>query len=257
MQDLKSLLRFYLSTFWQRRWSIVLVAWAVCVVGWLAVAMLPNQYRAVAKLYVDTDSVLGPLMHGLTVSSDIDKQIDIMRRTLLSRPNLLEIINRSDLDLTLEDSTSPVEMEQLIDSLVKAIRVRAEGRNLYVVSFDHQEPQQAYRVVDSVLDVFIEQNLGVTQQDVDNARGFIDRQIAEYEAKLREAELAVAEFKLANADELGGIERAQRSLESAEARLRSLRTERDSAVWNRDQLRAQLASIPAYLTQRGIERGIA
>lgn len=247
MHEIKSLLLFYLSAFWQRRWSIAVVTWIVCLAGWIAVAMIPNQYRAVAKLYVDTDSVIDPLMRGLAVSSDIDKQIETMRRTLLSRPNLQEIIQRSDLEFTLEDSTSALQMEGLINALVKEIQVSAEGRNLYRVSFDHRDPQQAYRVVDSVLQVFIEQNVGVTQRDVDNARGFIDRQIAEYEAKLREAELSVAKFKLDNANELGGIERAQRALESAEARLRSLRIERDSSVWTRDQLRTQLASTPAFV----------
>ena len=74
MQDLKPLLRYYLSNFWQHRWNILLVTWVTCLVGWLVVALLPYQYRAKAEIYVDTESILEPLMQGLAVSTDIDRQ---------------------------------------------------------------------------------------------------------------------------------------------------------------------------------------
>ena len=249
------LLFFYISSLWKRRWSIIIVAWIACLSGWIVVALLPNQYTATAKLYVDTDSVIDPLMRGLAVTPDIHRQIEIMRRTLLSRPNVEKIIRRTDLDLILGDTSSIIEMEALVDRLVREIGVRAEGGNLYEVSFTSTDPEQAYLIVDSVLELFVEQNVGVTQRDVDTARGFIDRQIVEYESKLREAELAVAQFKRENAAELGGVERAQRQLEAAEVRLRSLISDRDSAVWNRDQLEGQLATIPRVLSAGQVTGG--
>jgi len=255
VDELRPLINFYVSAIWKRRWSVVIVAWLACLAGWFAVAMIPNQYTATAKLYVDTDSVIDPLMRGLAVTPDIDRQIEVMRQTLLSRPNVEQIIRRVDLDLTLEDGASPRQMEALVERLVDQITVRAEARNLYQVSFTSSDPKQAYFVVDAVLEIFVEQNVGVTQRDVDSARGFIDRQIAEYESKLRDAELAVAKFKRENAAELGGVERSQRQLEAAEVRLRSLNSDRDSAVWNRDQLKAQLATIPRTLPASQVAGG--
>lgn len=257
MDDLKPLIRFYISAFWRRRWSIALVAWLICLIGWFTVALLPNRYEATAKLYVDTDSIIDPLMKGLAITPDIDRQIEVMRQTLLSRPNVEQIIRRADLDLKLADPPSRLEREVLVNSLVENIRVRAEGRNLYQISFQSRFPEEAYRIVDSVLQIFVEQNVGVTQRDVDTARGFIDRQIAEYEVKLREAELAVAEFKRENAMELRGVEQAQLRLETAEAQLRSLRSDRDSAIWNRDQLQAQLSVIPQTLAGAQLPGGPA
>ena len=104
-------------------------------------------------------------------------------------------------------------------------------------------------MVDAVLQIFVEQNVGITQRDVDSAQDFIARQIADYEAKLREAERAVARYKREHAEELGGIDRAQRQLESTEAELRTLTSELESAVWQRDQLLTRLASVPRQLSR--------
>src|SRR4051794_15293772 len=98
--DIRMLLQFYGAALWQRRWSIVLVAWLVCLVGWGMVANLPDRYEAKARIFVDTSTILGPLMKGLAVSPDVDQQIGMMRRTLLSRPNLKQLVRMTDLDHT-------------------------------------------------------------------------------------------------------------------------------------------------------------
>jgi polysaccharide chain length determinant protein (PEP-CTERM system associated) len=246
MNELKALLSQYVGELWQRRWAIILVAWLVCLAGWLAVALLPNRYASTAQIYVDTESVLGPLMDKLAVSPDIQRQVEVMRQTLLTRPNVEQLIKMADLDLKLN---GPIERQRLIEELPRRIDVSALGKNLFKVSYESTDAQESYRVVDSVLQIFVEQNVGITQRDVDSAQEFIQRQIADYEAKLRDAEAAVATYQREHAEELGGVGQAQRQLESTEANLRSMSSEFDSAVWQRDQLATQLATIPRYLSQ--------
>ena len=213
MNELKALLSQYAGELWQRRWAIILVAWLVCLAGWLAVAFLPNRYTSTAQIYVDTESVLGPLMDKLAVSPDIQRQVEVMRQTLLTRPNVEQLIKMTDLDLRVD---GPIEREQLIEALPRQIGVTAVGKNLFKVSYDSTDARESYRVVDSVLQIFVEQNVGITQRDVDSAQEFIERQIADYESKLREAEAAVAAYRREHAEELGGVDRAQRQLEGAE-----------------------------------------
>ncbi len=246
MNQLKALALQYVGELWQRRWAIVAVAWLVCLAGWLAVALLPNRYASTAQIYVDTESVLGPLMDKLAVSPDIQRQVEVMRQTLLTRPNVEQLIHMTDLDLTVDDAFG---REQLIEDLPRQIGVSAVGKNLFKVSYNSTDARQSYRVVDAVLQIFVEQNVGITQRDVSSAQDFIGRQIAEYEAKLRAAELTVANYRREHAEELGGVDRAQRQLESAETDLRSMSSELESAVWQRDQLATQLATVPRYLSQ--------
>jgi len=241
MIDYRELLLPHLAAIKRFRWHALCVAWLICLVGWLTLATMPDRYISKARIYIDTESILGPLMKGLAVSPDFDHQVEMMRRTLLSVPNIEKLIRMTDLDHTVHSDLQQVE---LIEMLSRSIHLRTEGASLFEVSYEHEDPRLAQRVVDSILQIFVEQNLGHSQRDVEDARDFIDKQIVDYEKKLREAELEVALFQKEHADKLGGADRNLRTLEQREVELRRLNTEIESAIWRRDQLKGQIASTP-------------
>lgn len=245
MVDYRALLLPHLAALKRYRWQALAVAWLVSLLGWMIVASMPDRYMARARIYIDTESILGPLMKGLAVAPDFDRQVEMMRRTLLSVPNLEELTRMTDLDHTVH---SDVERLTLIENLARDIKIKTEGTSLFGISYAHQDPRLTQRVVDSILQIFVEQNLGHSQKDVEEARDFINKQIEDYEAKLREAEVEVAKFRKKHADELGGVDRNQRSLEQREVELRRLNTEIESAIWRRDQLKAQIGSTPRTIS---------
>ncbi len=55
------------------------------------------MYEANARLYVDADAVLTPLLKGLALDNKPDNQLELLQRTLLSRPNLEKLISKTDL----------------------------------------------------------------------------------------------------------------------------------------------------------------
>lgn len=249
MPDYWTLLLPHLAALKRYRWQALCVAWLVCLGGWLLLAAMPDRYFSKARIYIDTETILGPLMKGLAVAPDFERQVEMMRRTLLSVPNIEELIRMTDLDHTVHGD---VERVVLIEELAQAIELDTEGASLFEISYGHQDPRMAQRVVDSILQIFVEQNLGHSQRDVEEARDFIDKQIVDYEEKLRAAELDVAKFRKAHADELGGIDRNLRSLEQREAEMRRLNTEIESAIWRRDQLKTQLGSTSRTVAGSGI-----
>ncbi len=237
------LLRFYAYGLWDRRWSIAVVAWIVCVVGWVAVATIPNRYTSTAQIYIDTESLLGPLMEGLAVDQNVGAQVDVVRRTLLSRPNMLELARSTDLDL---QADTPIEMDRLLTDLSQDIRLETRGSELFRISYTSASPELSQSVVSALLNIFVEKNLGASQDDADKAQRFLDQQIARYERDLQEAEKAVADFKREHAGELGGSERALRQIDQTQTSLQGMQEELSSLTWTRNQLRMQLAETPQF-----------
>ena len=252
VSEIRALVFHYLNGLLSYRWTILIAAWIVCAIGWFVVAMLPNTYTSTARIYVDTQSLLRPLMRDLAVLPDIERQVEIMRRTLLTRPNVEQIARNTDLDLTV---STPGEMEKLIESLAQRITIRTEGPNLFAIEFTASSSALAQRVVDTTLQIFINMNLGNAQQDMETAQRFIDQQIADYEAKLRSAETAVAEYKREHSDQLTSTDRVQRDLERAEQELQDLRSGLQSAIWQRDQLKLQLANTPENISSQRTSSG--
>ncbi len=234
----------YAKAMWRYRWISLALAWAVSIAGWSIVIMLPDKYESQARIYVDTGSLLAPLLSGLTVRTDLDQEIMIMQRTLLSRPNLEQVMRMNDLDLT---ATTPGEVEALLANLASKISITAQTKNLFSISYSHTNPRQAQSVVQSLLTIFVENNLGQSRKDMESARGFIEKQIADYERQLQEAEQRRAEFMTKNALFLGKAGTFAGKLEEDHEELRLAKMALQDAEIRRDELRRQLAAIPELI----------
>jgi len=179
---------------WQWRWLGLGVAWAVGIIAALVVWHMPDRYEASARIWVDTQSVLKPLMSGLAVQPNIDQQVDILSRTLINRPNIEKLIRMADLDHSVMNKE---EQDELTDRLIKTLQIKGAGRdNLYTLSYRDEQPEKAKRVVQSLASIFVESSLGNKRRDTDSAKQFIEEQIKVYEAKLGDAENRLKDFKL-------------------------------------------------------------
>ncbi len=232
-----------LKGMWRHRWPGLAVAWFVAAVGVVVVLAVPDKYEATARIYVDTQSILKPLMSGLAVQPNVEQQVTMLSRTLISRPNIEKLIRMADLDLS---STSKAAQESLIESLAKTLEIKNAGRdNLYTLSYRDVSPDRAKRVVQSLVSIFVESSLGETRKDSDTAKKFIDEQIKTYVAKLEEAEGRLKEFRLKNmALQMDGKDMASKvgeisnQLNQARLELREAENARDAA---RKQLDAERA----------------
>jgi len=196
MQELYEQIRSVARGIWLKKRYIVLFSWIVCISGWIAITTLPDQYSASARVYVNTQSLLKPLLRGLTVSANQQQQVNLMVKTLLSRPNVEKILRMIDMDIL---ANSQKEFEQLVDNLSKNIKITATSReNLYTISYAGDNPEQATNVVKAVLKVFMENTVGQTRSDTVTARNFLDEQINQYEDRLSTSEQQLTEFKQLN-----------------------------------------------------------
>jgi len=244
MHDFLAQLFAHARGVWRHRWLALTAAWLFAIGGWMFVSTIPDQYRASARLYVDTNSVLRPLLRGLTVQPDLVQRVSLISRMLLSRPNLERVARMSDLDL---GPSGEPERERLLDELAEGIRIEGDRANvsLYSISFEHRDPESARRVVQSLVSIFIEEALVSDQRANSSARDFLDQEIADYEARLQESERRLADFKRRYAGLLPGEGSGYyQSLESQQAALRDAELALREALWRRDELADQIDAEP-------------
>jgi polysaccharide chain length determinant protein (PEP-CTERM system associated) len=244
MTPLKAMIWDYAAAMWRRRWFAAGVAWLVCVGGWAYVAMMPNTYQAKTRIYVDADGMLRPLLRGIAVDTNVLNEVDIMTRTLLSRPNLQKVARTADLDL---GARSVAEQEQIITDLQRKLKISSQARSLFELSYEGTQPQQAKKVIQTLLDIFVESNLGNARKDMVAAQSFINEQIREYEKQLEQAERRLAEFKAQNLGFLPGDSNYSARLESARNEAAKTQGELGEARKSRDELAKQLADVPKMI----------
>src|SRR5207253_2588023 len=102
----------YLKAVWYYRWWGLAASWAVGLVAAVVIYQLPNRYEATARLYADTQSILKPLLSGMAVQPNVEQELMVVSRTLISRPNVEKVLRMTDLDLGAKSSQ---DRDQLID----------------------------------------------------------------------------------------------------------------------------------------------
>jgi polysaccharide chain length determinant protein (PEP-CTERM system associated) len=245
MDSVRSMLLQYLRAAWRRRWLGIVVAWLVCIVGWAGTYTIPNSFESSARLFVDADAILTPLLRGIAADSASTTQLEILQRTLLSRPNLEKLISKTDLDLTLN---GPSDRERLISRLASDIKVTPQTRNLFTITYRDHSPKLAHDVVQTLLTIFIEAATGSNRLDMENARRFLERQIQSYEQQLRAAEKRRADFRVRYMELLpNDMNPNMSALEGARAQVTALSGKLQDAVSQRDALRQEVENTPPML----------
>jgi polysaccharide chain length determinant protein (PEP-CTERM system associated) len=240
MEEIVKQVRSIVHGMWKYRWPAVAAAWLISIVGVIVVFKIPNQYEASARIYVDTQSILKPLMAGLTVQPNVEQQIGMLSRTLISRPNLEKLIRMADVDLRTD---SKLAQEALIERLARDIQIRNTGRdNLYSLVYRDTDQDKAKRVVQSLVSIFVESSLGATRKDSDSARTFLNEQIKQYEARLEEAEARVKEFRLRNLDLQADGKDASTRIAELSAQLQTAQLQLRESENARDAAKSQLAA---------------
>jgi polysaccharide chain length determinant protein (PEP-CTERM system associated) len=252
MEDLRSVVARLSFSLWRRRWLALAVAWVLCLGGWFGVAAIPNQYESSARIYVDVDAVLTPLLKGLALDNTPASQLDLLQHTLLSRPNLEKVVSKTDLDLSIGSST---DLERVVAQLAQNIKLTPQSYNLFTISYRNSNPDLAYHVVDTMVTIFKESEAGSNRIDMNKAREFLKSQLQEYEDKLRLSEQKRAEFRLKYFDLLPSDSSGLSRLESARNTLQILDEKLKDAQQRNDMLGKQLAGTPETLGSEDIFSG--
>ena len=227
---------------WKRRWSALVVAWIVCILGWTFVIARPEAYTSSTRIFLDTATFLQPLLEGLAIERDVTTELEVMRQTLTTRANLEKVARLTDLDVL---AATPAQMERLLDGLRARTNVETDGRFLLTIKYTDTDPVRARDVVEAIGRTFIENNLGSTREEIESAQLFLDRQIEIYQRELVAAEQRLARFKEERLSKLPDqenyrfrIDEMRSQLEEAEANLKRSRT-------RQAQLRRRLDQAPA------------
>src|SRR3984957_1848560 len=249
MDSVRTMLFTYLRAAWRRRWLGVVVAWLVCVLGWAGTYAMHNQFESNARLFVDADAILTPLLRGIAADSAPTTQMEILQRTLLSKPNLEKLVSKTDLDLTLN---GPSDRERLINRLAAEIHVIPQTRNLFTITYRDKSPKLAHDVVQTLLTIFVESATGSNRTDMENARRFLERQIQSYEQQLRGAEKRRADFRVRYMELLpNDMNPNVGAIENARNRVQDVTDKLQDAVIARDSLRQEVENTPPMLVAEG------
>ncbi len=249
MNEVFEELRTALYSIWHRRWIALGVTWAVCLLGWLVVAMIPNSYESKARIYVDVDDVLS---EQLGIAGDGREEITRVRQTLLSSINLEKVISSTKLGEGINDRS---EMDTAIARLSENVKVESEEDNLFSITAevgirglsDAENAVLARNVVQKLLDIFREEHISGNRAEISGAIADLNEQLEERKEELEAAEERRLAFEAQHPDLIGGSATLTTRMQQNRTELRDINADLAAAEMALTSINAQIAETPRSL----------
>lgn len=253
MNDVFEELRSAIYSVWHRRWLALAVAWGVCVLGWLVVAMIPNSYEAKARIYVDLDDVLS---EQIGIAGDGKQEIMRVRQTLASSVNLEKVIRSTRLG---EGLTERSQIDGAIADLAKKVAVTSEEDNLFELTAtvgqggfsDAENATLARDVVQKLIDIFREENIAGNRSEIAGTIVFLDQQLEERKRELEAAEQRRLAFEAQYPELIGGSTTLSTKIQQARTELRGLEGDLAAAQSALAAINGQIAGTPRTIVTAG------
>jgi polysaccharide chain length determinant protein (PEP-CTERM system associated) len=237
---------------WRFRWLALLTAFIVALIGWAVVFALPDRYEADARVFVGTRTALRPALQGLTIDQNVDAQINFVRQSLLEGPQLERIAKEVGvLPSTVTDERARDKiLDKLSDRIVLGVfsagsqgDERSTAGTIYSFHYTDGDRARGLRVVESLLNTFVEETLGGKREGSQHAQQFLETQIKDYEQRLSTAEDKLAAFKKKNvglmpSDQGGYFAQLQKEVDAA----KKAESDLSVAMSRREELAKQLHS---------------
>jgi polysaccharide chain length determinant protein (PEP-CTERM system associated) len=259
MNNFLTMLQYDIRRMWDRRWVAAGIACTVAVVLGLMVFLMRDRYEASSRIYVDTQKAIRPLMKDLAFQPDIDQQVRMLAKTLISRANVEALYRDPVIGLQTPD---PAKYDRAVEQMKDKIKVLPMGAgNLYAISYRDSDPQRSQRLVEALVSIFVKSGSEGKADDSKRASAFIEEQIKDYDNKLVEAENRLKEFKLRNFGVTGVSTGANQDHFSRMASLSDdvakLRLSLASAEQSRDALKRELKSEDPQLPPGALQGVVA
>lgn len=239
-------LRIAIHGVWNRRWLALVVAWGVCIAGWLVVAIIPNRYESDTQIQIRPQTMLSEEV-GIT-PQDQRKIVQQIGQTLNSSENLEKVIRATELGTTI---AGPVEMAAKVEALRANIIVKPEDDNFFAISVKQPSAELARNVIRKLTEIAEQDSVSSDPAMMRDTLRFLDGQIQAKSKELQQAETKRVAYETQNLGLLPGIGSVSQRIETARAELNQIDSQLIQARGALAALNGQLAGTPAAFNAGG------
>lgn len=187
--DIFELIKKYVKLIYKKRHFFIVISLIVMSPIVWGSFFLPDTYEASSLVFME-ENVIKELVKGIAITPSLDERLKVLRQEMLSRNLITKVIKELDLDVQFPESS----MEGLIRRIQNGIEIQYR-QDYLTVSYKDQYPKVAQDVVNTIVNLYIEQSKISKKDESQEATEFLAEQIQYYKKKLDEADTVLTEFR--------------------------------------------------------------
>ncbi|MDR0209371.1 MAG: lipopolysaccharide biosynthesis protein [Pseudomonas putida] len=200
-------IRDYISIIKDRALVLGIVV-VVILAATVAVAVaVPPVYQSTGTILVESQQI-SPDLVANNNNSFADERIEVIRQRVMTRENLLRIIEKYGLfssnarQLSDADKVELMRTAIVVETLSTFIKGRGEATVAFNVSFEHKQPEVAREVANELVTLFLNENIKQRTERASETTEFLSQEADKLGAELQSLENQLADFKQAHANAL-------------------------------------------------------
>lgn len=226
-------LRDYLDAFRRRRTSILITGASIFVISVLLAMLWPPTYRSTATILIEEQEVPPDLIRS-TITSYATQRIQTISQTVMTRANLLQIIEKYDLYHNKRRLETTEEIQERMRKDVNVEMINADvidprsGRPTpatiaFTLSYDGEVAAVTQKVASELTTLFLNENLKNRTEKAAETYTFLSTEADKLKEHITELETQMAAFKEKNAGRLPELAPLNRQLaDRTESELRDI-----------------------------------
>jgi polysaccharide chain length determinant protein (PEP-CTERM system associated) len=165
----------------------------VALVAVSASLFVPKVYEAKSTVFIEKN-VINSLMTGIAITPAMTDRIRVLRYYMVSRDIVSRTLKKMEMD-TDARFADPRKFEGLIADCAARTKINMRGEDLFFVSMTHGNPYFARDYINTLITIYVEENLAAKRDESYGASRFLSEQIATYKRKLDEIDAKIIDFR--------------------------------------------------------------
>lgn len=256
-ENVKSLVD-YLEIAKRRKYYLILPFGILMMGAVLAALLLPPVYRSEGTILVESQQIPTDFIRS-TITSYAEERIQIIQQRVMTRDNLLKIINKFKL---FDEQVGKVPTSQIIKKMRTQIFVELVGSGVegtsrrnrrthtlaFRVAYEGSRPKVARDIADELVTLFLHENLKARTERATQTTDFLVSEAEKLKLKMSTIEEQVAKYKQQHKDNLPenlslNIQILERAQESQKELERDVKAEEERLSY----LEVELASLQSAI----------
>lgn len=192
----------YLSILRRRALLLVGVFSGIFIVALAVALLLPPVYQSTGTILIESSQIPTEMVQA-TVTSYADERIEVIKQRVMTRENLLRIIEKYHLYKDHSSGTTPSElidemrMRIAIELVTANVQNKAKGSGTiaFKVSFEDRKPELANQVANELVTLFLDENVKVRTERANQTTEFLTQEADKLRTELETLENQIATFK--------------------------------------------------------------
>ena len=247
-------LRDYIDAFRRRKSTILIVVASLFMISVLGALLWPPTYRSSATILIEEQEVPPELIRS-TVTSYAAQRIQTINQRVMTRANLMQIIEKYDL---YHGKRRTETTEEILERMRKDIKVEMINADVldprtgqprpatiaFTLGFDGEGADVAQKVASQLTTLYLNENLKNRTDKANETFNFLNDEAEKLLERISELETQIATFKEKNAGRLPELAAFNMQLkERTEGELRDMENQLRSLDDRKFYLEGQLAQI--------------